>query len=236
MLDFDTCNAARLRRDATFDGRFFIAVKTTKIYCRPVCSARQPLTKNICFYASAAAAEQAGFRPCLRCRPETAPFCPAWKGTRTTVERAMKLIDAGALDSGSVEGLAERLGVGPRHLSRLFNKHLNATPLQVAKTLRIQRAKRLLNGTALAMTAIAEQSGFPSTRAFNAAFAHLYGRPPSTMRGAARQRSVQPSDLTGAAPNLLPSNRDREIAPRSTFSNRDRKIAPTGKRDANART
>jgi AraC family transcriptional regulator, regulatory protein of adaptative response / methylated-DNA-[protein]-cysteine methyltransferase len=145
MLDFDICNQARLRRDPAFDGRFFVAVKTTMIYCRPVCRARQPLTKNICFYPTAAAAERAGYRPCLLCRPETAPFCPAWNGTKTTVERALKLIEDGALDSAGVEELAERLGIGARHLSRLFGEHLGAPPLQVAKTLRIQRAKRLLN-------------------------------------------------------------------------------------------
>ena len=96
MLDFDTCNAARLRRDPSFDGVFFTAVRTTGIYCRPVCPVKQPLTKNVSYYPSAAAAEQAGYRPCLRCRPETAPFCPAWNGTRTTVERAVRMIEDAA--------------------------------------------------------------------------------------------------------------------------------------------
>ncbi len=147
MLTFDTCNEARLRRDASFDGRFFVAVKTTGIYCRPVCGARQPLTRNIRFFPTAAAAERAGFRPCLRCRPESAPFCPAWNGTRTTVERAVRLIEAGALDGGRVAALADRLGVGTRHLARLFAQHLEASPMQLAQTLRIQRAKRLLDAT-----------------------------------------------------------------------------------------
>ncbi len=182
MLDFDSCNEARLRRDAAFDGVFFIAVKTTKIYCRPVCRVRQPLTKNISFYPSAAAAEQAGYRPCLRCRPETAPFSPAWKGTRTTVERALKLIGDGALDSGSVADLAERLGIGPRHLTRLFDKHVGASPLQTAKTLRLQCAKRLLTESSLSVTDIAYESGFQSLRAMSAAFTKLYGRSPSSMR------------------------------------------------------
>ena len=183
MLDFATCNAARLRRDPAFDGVFFVAVRTTNIYCRPVCPVKQPLTRNVRFYPSAAAAEQAGYRPCLRCRPETAPFCPAWMGTRTTVERALRLIEAGALDSGTVQALADRLGVGPRHLSRLFQQHLGASPAQTAKTLRIGRAKRLLDTTSLTMAEIAARSGFRSVRAFNAALKDLYGRPPSALRG-----------------------------------------------------
>jgi AraC family transcriptional regulator of adaptative response/methylated-DNA-[protein]-cysteine methyltransferase len=182
MLDFDTCEAARQRRDPAFDGVFFTAVRTTRIYCRPVCPVKQPLTRNVTYYPSAAAAEQAGYRPCLRCRPETAPFCPAWNGTRTTVSRALKLIENGALDTGSVEDLAGRLGIGPRQLSRLFRRHLGASPVQVAKTVRIQRAKRLLDGTGLAITEIAFKAGFGSLRRFNAAFAELYGRPPSALR------------------------------------------------------
>ena len=182
MLDFDTCNAARLRRDPAFDGRFFTAVRTTGIYCRPVCPVKQPLTRNVSYFPSAAAAERAGYRPCLRCRPETAPFCAAWKGTQVTVERALRLIEQGALDSGSVEDLGERLGVGARHLSRLFERHVGASPLQTAKTLRLQRAKRLLNETDLSMTDVAFQAGFGSVRRFNAAFSELYGRPPSSVR------------------------------------------------------
>ena len=182
MIDFQTCNDARLRRDPSFDGRFFIAVRTTGIYCRPVCPVRQPLTKNVTFYPTAAAAERAGFRPCLRCRPETAPFSPAWNGTRTTVSRALRLIEEGALDRGTVAGLAERLGVGPRHLSRLFARHVGASPMQVAKTIRIQRAKRLIDGSDLGMADIAARSGFGSVRRFNAAFLDLYGRPPTALR------------------------------------------------------
>ena len=182
MLDFDTCNAARLARDPAYDGVFFVAVRTTMVYCRPVCKVRQPLTRNVSFYPSAAAAEGAGYRPCLRCRPETAPFCPAWMGTRTTVERALNLIADGALDQGSVTALADRLGVGPRHLSRLFAQHVGASPAQVARTLRIQRARRLLIETDLTLTVIAARAGFTSLRRMNAAFNALYGRPPSAMR------------------------------------------------------
>jgi AraC family transcriptional regulator of adaptative response / DNA-3-methyladenine glycosylase II len=186
MFDFAAQYEAVQRRDPAPDGIFFVAVKTTGIYCRPVCKVRTPLARNIEFYPSAAAAERAGYRPCLRCRPETAPFCPAWNGTRTTVERALALIEAGALDRDTVEALAERLGIGPRHLSRLFAEHLGASPLQVAQSLRIRRAKCLLNDTDLPVVAIAARAGFSSPRRMNAAFARLYGRPPSALRGSRR--------------------------------------------------
>ena len=186
MLDFDTCNAARLRRDPAFDGRFFTAVRTTGIYCRPVCPVKQPLTRNVSYYPTAAAAEQAGYRPCLRCRPESAPFSAAWNGTQTTVSRALGLIEDGALDTGTVAALADRLGVGTRHLNRLFACHVGASPLQVARTVRVQRAKRLLADSALPMTEIAFRSGFGSLRRFNAAFQELYGRAPSSLRAARR--------------------------------------------------
>lgn len=183
-LDFVTCDAARLRRDASFDGRFFTAVRSTMIYCRPVCPVKAPLSRNVRFYPTAAAAERAGYRPCLRCRPETAPFCAAWNGTRTTVSRALTLIEAGALDTGTVSALADRLGIGTRHLARLFARHVGASPLQTAQTRRIGRAKRLIDTTALPMTEIALQAGFGSLRRFNAAFLALYGRPPTALRRA----------------------------------------------------
>ncbi|MGR6430681.1 bifunctional transcriptional activator/DNA repair enzyme AdaA [Rhizobium sp. PAMB 3174] len=196
MLDFDECNAARLRRDPDYDGRFFIGVKTTGIYCRPVCPVRQPLTKNVTFHPSAAAAEKAGFRPCLRCRPETAPFCPAWNGTRTTVERAMKLIAEGALDGeGTVEALSDKLGIGPRQLTRLFARHLGASPVQFARSNRIQRAKRLIDETAMPMAAVAKASGFGSLRRFNAAFSEIYRRPPTALR---RRMPESPSAIEAA--------------------------------------
>jgi AraC family transcriptional regulator of adaptative response / DNA-3-methyladenine glycosylase II len=182
MSDFATRYEAFQRRDPALDGVVFVAVKTTGIYCRPVCRARTPFARNVEFYPSAAAAERAGYRPCLRCRPETAPFCPAWKGTKTTVERALALIEAGALDEDTIDALAERLGIGPRHLSRLFAEHLDASPLQVAQSLRIQRAKRLLDDTDLPIAVIAERAGFPSQRRMSAAFAHLYGQPPLALR------------------------------------------------------
>ena len=182
MLSFEVCNTARLRRDPHYDGRFFTAVKTTRIYCRPVCRVKQPLDRNVAYYPTAAAAEAAGYRPCLRCRPETAPFCPAWNGTRSTVARALKLIEGGALDRSAVSSLADRLGIGARHLSRLFERHVGASPRQVAQTLRLQRAKRLLDATHQPITEIAFHAGFGSVRRFNAAFVELYGRSPSSVR------------------------------------------------------
>ncbi|MGV8950972.1 MAG: bifunctional transcriptional activator/DNA repair enzyme AdaA [Cypionkella sp.] len=182
MLDFETCNAARLRRDPVFDGLFFTAVRSTMIYCRPVCPVKQPLTKNVSFYSSAAMAEKAGYRPCLRCRPEAAPFSPAWNGTKTTVDRALRLIAEGALDRGSVDALAQSLGIGARHLSRLVVRATGVSPLQHAKTLRLQRAKRLLDDTTLSITEVAFQAGFSSIRQFNDAFSALYNRPPSALR------------------------------------------------------
>ncbi len=186
MLDFDTCNAARLRRDPAYDGLFFTAVKTTRIYCRPVCPAKQPLTKNVAFYPSAAAAERDGYRPCLRCRPETAPFCPAWNGTKTTIGRALKLIEDGVLEGAGVDELAGRLGIGARHLSRLFQRHLGASPVRTAKTFRLQRTKRLLDDTDLSIPEVACRNGFKGLRRFNAAFVDLYKRPPTNLR---RRRS-----------------------------------------------
>ena len=185
MLDFDICNKARLSRDPIYDGVFFTGVKSTGVYCRPVCAVKKPMTKNVEFYSTAAAAEAAGYRPCLRCRPETAPFSPAWNGTKTTVRRALKLIGEGALDRVTVAEFAERLGVGPRHLTRLFDRHV-ATPTQVARTARIQRAKRLIDGSDLSLTEVARQSGFSSVRRFNAVFLELYGRSPSMLRASRR--------------------------------------------------
>ena len=181
-LNVAVCERARVGRDRRFDGQFFSGVRTTRIYCRPVCPVRPAKAENVSFYPSAAAAERAGFRPCLRCRPETAPFSPAWKGSRATVDRAMRLIATGALDRASVEALAARLGVGARHLTRLFDQHLGASPGQIARTARVQRAKRLLDDTKLPMTEIASLAGFRSLRRFNAVFAEVYKRPPSAIR------------------------------------------------------
>ena len=181
-LDFAACDRARLARDARFDGRFFIGVKTTGIYCRPICPAPTSKQKNVRYFPTAAAASEAGYRPCLRCRPEAAPGTPAWLGTSATVRRGLRLIQEGALDTASVEGLAARLGIGPRHLHRLFIQHVGASPLAVAQTRRLHFAKRLIDDTRLAMTDIALASGFGSLRRFNDAFQKTYGRAPRELR------------------------------------------------------
>lgn len=182
MLDFKTCDRARISRDARFDGRFFTGVKTTGIYCRPVCPVKPAMIKNVVYFPSAAAAERAGFRPCLRCRPESAPFSPAWRGSDATVSRAMRMIGRGFLDRATVGDLAGKLGVGPRHLARLFEKHAGASPVAVAQTLRVQRAKRLLDEAETPITEIAFAAGFASVRRFNAVFRATYGNCPSVMR------------------------------------------------------
>lgn len=193
MIDVALCEQAWRTRDAAYDGAFFVCVRTTGIYCRCVCTVRPPFRRNVEFLPSATAAELAGYRPCLRCRPETAPFCPAWKGSLATVERAARLIrNEGALDhaGATVDGLAARVGVGARHLSRLFRQHLGATPTDVARTARVQRAKLLLTGSDLSMTEIAEQAGFKSLRRFNAVFQEVYRRPPSAIRRSVRTPSA----------------------------------------------
>ena len=166
-LDRLACDRARRSRDARFDGRVFIAVTSTGIYCRPICPARAPKDENIKYFPTAAAAEAAGFRPCLRCRPEASPGTPAWHGTSGVVSRALRLIGEGALDGEGVERLADRLGVTGRHLRRLFRQHLGAAPLEVALTRRVHFAKKLLDETSLGFDEVAFASGFGSVRRFN---------------------------------------------------------------------
>lgn len=173
---------ARLSRDVRFDGQFFVGVRTTGIYCRPICPAVAPKSENVTFFATAAAAGEAGFRPCLRCRPECAPGTPAWNGTSTTVQRGLRLISNGALDEGSIEKLADRLGVTSRHLRRLFTQHLGASPLAVAHTQRLHFAKRLIDQTNLPMSHVAAAAGYGSVRRFNDTFVKTYGKSPRELR------------------------------------------------------
>jgi len=185
-LDHDACYRAVQSRDARFDGRFFTAVATTGIYCRPVCPARTPLSRNVTFYACAAAAEGDGYRPCKRCRPESAPGSPAWRGSSATVDRAVRLINEGALDHGSVDDLADRLGVGPRHLRRLMKRALGATPVALAQTRRAHFALKLLHETHLPMADVALAAGFASVRRFNAVMRKRLGDSPRSLRRARR--------------------------------------------------
>ena len=183
ILDSRTCDRARLARDRRFDGRFFTGVLTTRIYCRPTCPVKPAKSRNVVFFPTAAAAERAGFRPCLRCRPETAPGTPAWRGAAASVSRALRLIEGGFLDDGkTVEDLADSLGMTTRHLRRLFARHAGASPIAVATTRRVQRAKRLIDETSIPMSALAFAAGFGSIRRFNAAFHAVYRRPPTAVR------------------------------------------------------
>src|SRR5580693_6403897 len=193
-LDWQVCSRARLSRDARFDGKFFIGVLTTGVYCRSICPARTCQEKNVRYFPSAAAAAEAGFRPCLRCRPECSPGTPAWLGTPSTVSRALRLIAESGLADGGVEVLAEHLGVGSRHLRRLFLRHLGATPSAVAQTRRLDFAKKLIDETTLPMTQITFAAGFGSVRRFNAAIRNVYHRTPSNIRSLARKMSRQPEN------------------------------------------
>jgi len=200
-LDHDACYRAIVTRDARFDGRLYIGVRTTGIYCRPICPARTPKRENVSFYPTAAAAQEAGFRPCLRCRPENSPDLAVWNGTSNTVKRALALIGEGALDGATVDHLAEQLGVGERHLRRLFQQHLGASPIAIAQTRRILFAKQLIMETRMPMTEIAHAAGFGSIRRFNAAFQTLYKRPPGALR---RTRQQAHNDTSTASGIVLP--------------------------------
>jgi AraC family transcriptional regulator of adaptative response / DNA-3-methyladenine glycosylase II len=186
------CYRALLARDARYDGRFFTCVKTTGIYCRPICPARPPKLQNCTFVPTAAAAQAAGFRPCLRCRPESSPDLDAWRGTSATVSRALKMIEGGALDDGDVSSLAQRLQIGPRQLRRLFGRHIGASPISVAQTRRVLLAKQLIHQTSLSMIQVALASGFGSVRRFNETFQRLYHRPPRQLRRHAAASSPAP--------------------------------------------
>ncbi|MGK2857928.1 MAG: AlkA N-terminal domain-containing protein [Thermoanaerobaculia bacterium] len=196
QMDESQCYRAMLSRDRRFDGRFFTGVRTTGIYCRPVCPARAPRRENATYFPCAAAAEEAGFRPCLRCRPETAPGTPAWDGSSTTVARALRLIDDGALDDGGIDHLATRLGVSSRHLRRLFEEHLGASPISVALTRRLHFARRLLTDTTLPMTEVAFSAGFSSLRRFNDAAVKAWRMAPTSVRRRAPGASRGVIELT----------------------------------------
>ena len=185
-LDWQACSRARLSRDPRFDGKFYIGVVGSRVYCRPTCPAPTAKEKNVRYFPTAAAAAEAGFRPCLRCRPEGCPGTPAWQGTSSTVSRALRLIGESGLEDGGVESLAERLGVGSRHLRRLFVRHLGATPMAVAQTRRLHFAKKLIDETKLPMNEVAVASGFGSVRRFNAGIHKVYHRTPTQIRHLAR--------------------------------------------------
>ncbi|MGH1439173.1 MAG: DNA-3-methyladenine glycosylase 2 family protein [Cellvibrionaceae bacterium] len=186
MLSDTVCQQARLSRDPRFDGRFFIAVKTTRIYCRTICPAVAPKESNVVYYASAIEAANAGYRPCLRCRPDSAPNSPAWKGSSTTLERALRLIDDGELQSGSLSSLANRLGVSDRYLRSLFKQHLGVSPKSYALYQQCLFAKQLLHQTTLPITQVALASGFNSVRRFNDCFRSALQLTPTELRRAGK--------------------------------------------------
>ena len=202
QLDPDICYRALQTRDPRFDGRLFVGVTSTGIYCRPICPVRTPKRENCRFFPTAAAAQEAGFRACLRCRPEISPELATWRGTSNTVSRALAYIAEGFLDreDGNVEALATRVGIGERQLRRLFDRHLGASPVAVAQTRRVLFAKQLIHDTRLSMAEVAMAAGFGSLRRFNDAFRTLYHRPPSQLR---RRTMRGPSDSPTATPVVL---------------------------------
>lgn len=193
MLEPERCRQARLARDARFDGRFFVAVKSTGIYCRPICPATPPLERNVSYFDSAVAAARAGYRPCLRCRPDSAPDSPAWRGNQTTLERALRLIDEGALQHDSLARLCERLGIGERYLRQLFQQRFGVSPKRYALYRQCLFAKQLLHQTELPVTDVAYASGFRSLRRFNDAFKHQIGLTPRELR---REPAISAPTLT----------------------------------------
>ncbi len=182
MLTPEVCHQARLSRDPRFDGLFFIAVKSTGIFCRTICPARLPAEPQVTYFNSAAAATEAGFRPCLRCRPDSAPGSAAWQGTQTTLKRALNLIEQGALQQQNQQELAERLGISERYLRKLFQQELGIAPQRYALLQQVLFAKKLLHETSLSISQIAAQSGFNSLRRFNDAFKKELKMPPSQIR------------------------------------------------------
>jgi len=207
-LDADHCYEALQARDRRFDGVFYAGVTSTGVYCRPVCPSRMPRRHNVCFFAHPAAAEDAGFRPCKRCRPESAPGSPAWDPNGDLLGRALALIDDGALDSGSVVDLAGRLHLADRHLRRVFAERLGTSPLSVARTRRAHLARRLLDETGLGVTDVAFAAGFGSVRQFNEVMRATFGASPSQLRhsraGTGEPRSGDLRSLTIRLPFRAP--------------------------------
>ncbi len=181
-LSFEECRRARMARDQRFDGRFYIGVKTTGIFCRPICPANLPQEKNVSYFFDQAQALQAGYRPCLRCRPDSAPKSWAWKGAETSFQRAIKLIDEQGLQTYGVTGLAQKLGISDRYLRKLFDKYLGMSPKKYSQYHHLMFAKQLLHQSSLSVSDIAFASGFNSVRRFNAAFKTCLKLTPSQVR------------------------------------------------------
>lgn len=199
----EICERARLARDPRFDGRFITAVVTTGIYCRPVCPARPAARENVRYFPTAAAAEEAGYRPCLRCLPERAPRVPEWTIGSKVVIQGLRLIDAGFLGEHDSTELAARLGVCTRHMGRLFQQELGASPKSLARTRRLHLAKRLIDESELSFGRIALQAGYGSVRRFNTEIRAVYNRAPSALRGSGKRGANAPADASGAEEDLV---------------------------------
>jgi AraC family transcriptional regulator of adaptative response / DNA-3-methyladenine glycosylase II len=200
ILNHQLCYSVIKSRDARFDGQFYTAVLTTGIYCRPICPAITPRPENVRFFISASAAEAEGFRPCLRCRPESSPGTPDWQGSSALVSRALRLISEGYLNEAGIDDLAHHLNIGTRHLRRLFVKQLGAPPSAVEQTRRLHFAKKLIDETKLPMSEIAFCAGFSSIRRFNAAIRSAYDRTPTELRrkgniGRPKANNLNPHNL-----------------------------------------
>lgn len=201
----DVFYQAMLARDNRFDGKFFVGVKTTGIYCRPICPAK-PLRKNVEFFATAYAAEKAGYRPCLRCRPEVAPQSPAWTGKSAVVQRALKKIHSSEVLDLNEDSFAETFGVGARHLRRLFTDEIGKTPKQIAFEHRLNLSRKLIVETNLPITEIAYASGFGSIRRFNDSFKIRFSRKPSELR---RKKTTPSGPLVVSLPYRPPYDFER---------------------------
>jgi AraC family transcriptional regulator, regulatory protein of adaptative response / DNA-3-methyladenine glycosylase II len=192
MEDFERCYRAVQSRDARFDGWFFTAVTSTRIYCRPSCPAHTPRPENVRFYPTSAAAQQAGFRACLRCRPDAAPGSPQWLGRADVAARAVKLVLNGIIDTDGIPGLARRLGYSERQLHRVLVSEVGTGALALARAQRAQTARTLLETTDLPVADVAFAAGFKSIRQFNDTVKQIFGRAPTELRRAANHRSSAP--------------------------------------------
>ncbi len=206
LPDDETCRGAMCSRDARFDGWFYVAVSTTRIYCRPSCPAVAPKPEHVTFYPTAAAAQAAGYRACLRCRPDAAPGSPQWNLNADVAGRAMRLIEDGVVDREGVEGLAGRLAYSPRHLRRLLIEQLGAGPLDLARAHRAHTARLLIETTALPFNEVAFAAGFASLRQFNDTIRAVFAQTPTEMRrraGRRRDSAASPPTAAGSLGTIV---------------------------------
>ena len=246
ILSPAACYSAMKSHDPRFDGHFFVGVRSTRVYCRPICRVRLPKLQNCSFHASAAAAEVAGFRPCLRCRPELAPGVAASEASRSLARSAARMIENGLAGQDDFAALARRIGVTDRHLRRIFDAEFGVSPVQFAQTHRLLLAKRLLTDTALPVAGVAQASGFSSVRRMNALFAHRYGFPPTQLRQTGRASADRGSDALSFLlpyrppfdfPRLLGFLQTRAIpGVESVDGDRYRRVIRVGERAGKAQT